>query len=141
MELGGGLSGSSRPHSARNRILWITLFSLLAAIGLTFAARITINTNNQVEFGQGIYQIKACDQYVALEFVSTSAYANGFSRVGAIVFKGLDVQKCKGTAMRLRLYKSGSNTPLNLYTNSKIRHRALHRTCPHHGRPRWSLCL
>lgn len=97
---------------------WVIIIAALFMVSSTFAINITINGNNRVEFGQGIYQIKACDQYVALEFVSTSAYPNGYSRVGAIIFKGLDVQKCKGTAMRLRLYKSGSNTPLNLYTNS-----------------------
>lgn len=97
---------------------WVVIIAALFMISSTFAINITINGNNRVEFGQGIYQIKACDQYVALEFVSTSAYSNGYSRVGAIIFKGLDVQKCKGTAMRLRLYKSGSNTPLNLYTDS-----------------------
>ena len=97
---------------------WVIVIASLFLISSTFAINITINGNNRVEFGQGVYQIKACDQYVALEFVSTNAYANGYSRVGAIIFKGLDVQKCKGTAMRLRLYKSGSSTPLNLYTNS-----------------------
>ena len=96
---------------------WVVIIAALFMISSTFAINITINGNNRVEFGQGIYQIKACDQYVALEFVSTTSI-NGWSRVGAIIFKGLDVQKCKGTAMRLRLYKSGSNVPLNLYTNS-----------------------
>lgn len=96
---------------------WVIVIASLFMISSTFAINITINGNNRVEFGQGIYQIKACDQYVSLEFVSTSAIG-GWSRVGAIIFKGLDVQKCKGTAMRLRLYKSGATLPLNLYTNS-----------------------
>ena len=97
---------------------WVVIIASLFMVSTTFAINININGNNRVEFGQGVYQIKACDQYVALEFISTNAYANGYSRVGGIIFKGLDVQKCKGTAMRLRLYQSGSNTPLNLYTNS-----------------------
>ena len=97
---------------------WVFIIAALFTVSTTFAVNISINGNNRVEYGQGIYQIKACDQYVALEFISTSAYPNGYSRVGGIIFKGLDVQKCKGTAMRLRLYQSGSNTPLNLYTNS-----------------------
>ena len=97
---------------------WVLIIASLSLVSTTFAINITINSNNRVEYGQGIYQIKACDQFVSLEFGSTSAYPNGFSRVGNIVFKGLDVQKCKGTAMRLRIYQSGSNTPLNLYTNA-----------------------
>lgn len=96
---------------------WVIGLASLLLISATFASNIIINGSSRVEFGQGIYQIKACDQYVALEFKSTNAYPNGYSRVGNIIFKGLDVQKCKGTAMRLRLYRSGSSTPLNLYTN------------------------
>ena len=97
---------------------WILILATLFLVSTTFAVNITLNENNRVEFGQGIYQIKACDQFVSLEFWSTNAYPNGYSRVGNIIFKGLDVQKCKGTAMRLRIYQSGNNTPLNLYTNA-----------------------
>lgn len=86
-------------------------------LSTTFAVNININSNNRVEFGQGIYQIRACDQFVSLAFSSTSAYPNGFSRVGNITLKGLDVSKCKGTAMRLRLYRTGVASPLDLYTN------------------------
>ena len=117
MELGGGLGGSSRPELARNRILWITLISLLAAVGLTFAASITINTNNRVEFGQGIYQIKSCDQFVSIA-LNPSATINGYSRVQNVTVKGLDVGRCAGTTVRLKLFTSGSQTPLNLYTTS-----------------------
>ena len=96
---------------------WVVIFAALLLVSTTFAVNININGNNRVEYGQGIYQIKACDQYVAIELVSTSTI-NGFSRVGNIIFKGLDVSKCKGTAMRLRLYKSGESTPMDLFTNS-----------------------
>ena len=96
----------------------VIIVAALFLISSTFAINITINGNNRVEFGQGIYRIQACDQYVALEFKSTSVYANGYSRVGNIVFKGLDVSKCKGTAMRLKLYQTGNQTALNLYTNA-----------------------
>lgn len=96
---------------------WIVGITLLLMLSTTFAVNININSNNRVEFGQGIYQIRACDQFVSLAFNSTSAYPNGFSRVGNIVLKGLDVSKCKGTAMRLRLYRTGVASPLDLYTN------------------------
>lgn len=108
----------TRSGTGRISARWILILVSLFLISTTFAINITINGNNRVEFGQGIYQIKACDQYVSIELGSTSAYPNGYSRVGNIVFKGLDVGKCKGTAMRLRLFESGSNTPMNLYTNA-----------------------
>lgn len=96
----------------------VIIIASLFLISTTFAINITINGNNRMEYGQGIYRIQACDQYVALEFKSTSVYPNGYSRVGNIVFKGLDVGKCKGTAMRLKLYQTGNQTALDLYTNA-----------------------
>jgi hypothetical protein len=106
----------SRRYGGANR-RWIFLAIFALALSSTFAANININDSNRLEFGQGIYQIKACDQFISLEFKSTRSI-NGFSRVGNIVFKGLDIEKCKGTAMRLRLYRTGVSSQLNLYTNS-----------------------
>lgn len=94
-----------------------SITALLLMISTTFAVNINLNENNSIEFGQGIYQIRACDQFISLEFKSTASI-NGFSRVGNIIFKGLDIDKCKGTAMRLRLFKTGDPQHLNLYTNA-----------------------
>ena len=94
-----------------------SITALLLMISTTFAVNINLNENNSIEFGQGIYQIRACDQFISLEFKSTAS-VNGFSRVGNIVFKGLDIDKCKGTAMRLRIYKTGESTSLPLYENA-----------------------
>jgi hypothetical protein len=110
------------PQEERRRLggfskRWIFLVSVLFLISSTFAININLNDNNRIEFGQGIYQIKACDQFISLEFKSTRS-VNGFSRVGNIIFKGLDIDKCKGTAMRLRLFKTGVSQHLNLYTNA-----------------------
>jgi hypothetical protein len=93
-----------------------SLAALLLVISTTFAVNVNLNDNNSIEFGQGIYQIKACDQFISLEFKSTASI-NGYSRVGNIIFKGLDIDKCKGTAMRLRVYKTGVSAAQNLYTN------------------------
>ena len=95
---------------------WVIIIASLFLISSTFAINININENNRIEYGQGIYQIKACDQYVSLKLDSTNAI-NGYSRVGDIVFYGLDVEKCRGTAMRLRLFRSGVTAPSDLYTN------------------------
>lgn len=111
-----GMPQEERRSSGVNR-RWILLSIFALVISSTFAANININETNSIEFGQGIYQIKACDQFISLEFKSTRS-VNGFSRVGNIIFKGLDIEKCKGTAMRLRLFRTGVSTQLNLYTNS-----------------------
>ena len=111
-----GMPQEERRFGGVNR-RWVFLSLFALAISSTFAANININETNRIEFGQGIYQIKACDQFISLEFKSTRS-VNGFSRVGNIVFKGLDIDKCKGTAMRLRLYRTGVTQHLNLYTNA-----------------------
>lgn len=105
---------SRRSGGFNRRWVFLALFAL--ALSSTFAANLNVNQNNSIEFGQGIYQIKACDQFISLEFKSTQS-VNGFSRVGNIIFKGLDIDKCRGTAMRLRIYRTGVSAPLNLYTN------------------------
>ena len=111
-----GMPQEERRFGGVNR-RWVFLSLFALAISSTFAANININDTNRIEFGQGIYQIKACDQFISLEFKSTRS-VNGFSRVGNIIFKGLDIDKCKGTAMRLRLFKTGVAQHLNLYTNA-----------------------
>lgn len=111
-----GMPQEERRFGGANR-RWIFLSIFALAISTTFAANLNINDTNRIEFGQGIYQIKACDQFISLEFKSTRS-VNGFSRVGNIIFKGLDIDKCKGTAMRLRLFKTGVAEHLNLYTNA-----------------------
>jgi hypothetical protein len=109
MELGGGLGGFAPSESPRKRILWGTVAALLLAGGFTFAANLTINTNNKVEFGQGIYQIKSCDQFVNIG-LKASATINGYSRVANITVKGLDVGRCAGTTVRLKLFNTDSAT-------------------------------
>lgn len=111
-----GMPQEERRFGGVNR-RWVFLSLFALALSSTFAANLNINETNRIEFGQGIYQIKACDQFISLEFKSTRS-VNGFSRVGNIIFKGLDIDKCKGTAMRLRLFKTGVSQHLNLYTNA-----------------------
>jgi hypothetical protein len=106
---------AKQPRRYLSRGFRLTLAALLLSlVGSTFAANIVINGNNELEFGQGIYQIKACDQFIGIELKATSTI-DGSSRVGNIIFKGLDISKCKGTALRLRLYETKNGTPLELY--------------------------
>jgi len=40
-------------------------------VGTTLATTLTININNRVTFGQGIYQIRACDGWIKISFEKT----------------------------------------------------------------------
>ena len=79
---------------------------ILAFTGLTFAASLSLNTGN-VEFGQGIYQIKSCDQWVGINLVPTAASYSGQSRVANIQISGLDALRCRGSNFKIQLYPSG----------------------------------
>lgn len=103
-----------RVQRSRHSLKWPIRLLALALIATTLAANISLNLGQKFEFGQGIYQIKACDQFIGIELKATSTI-NGASRVGNILFKGLDIAKCKGTALRLKLYAEKNGTPLELY--------------------------
>ena len=55
-------NGSSRSPKKRARIATIIGGAfLLAAVGSTFAANITINSTDSLEYGQGLTQAVACE--------------------------------------------------------------------------------
>jgi hypothetical protein len=112
--------GGSESAPKRSRIFRIALFaSLISLIGTTFALNIQLNGNNSFEYGQGLYRITSCDQFVGIDLgsSSTTPYADGLSRVSNIRIQGLDVGRCANTSIRIRLYDNASSTPLNLFTN------------------------
>jgi hypothetical protein len=90
------------------------------ALGSTFAANINLNTDNNVEFGQGVVTAAACDTTVTI--LPTATYdtntASSF-KVSAVTVKGLglstaaDGPGCKGKVLRIKAYALNSNTALN----------------------------
>jgi hypothetical protein len=91
--------------------------AVIAMVGATFAININLNGNSNFEYGQGIYRIQSCDQFVSVSLGSTTAYADGLSRVGNISLQGVDVGRCANTSIRLKLYDSVTATSLDLFTN------------------------
>ena len=102
---------------------------LLSLVGSTFAVNIVINGNNRVEFGQGIYQITSCDQFIGIHLEPSNAFDDGLSRVSYIRLSGLDVARCAGSSLRIRLYDETSTAPLNLFTNPAYRSRGIDYPC------------
>ena len=112
--------GSSAPRSKRSRNFKVGLVAaFISLIGTTFALNITLNGNQSLEYGQGLYEIRSCDQFVGIDLgsSSTTPYADGLSRVSNIRIQGLDVGRCANTSIRIRLYDNASSTPLELFTN------------------------
>jgi len=96
---------------------WTLLAVIISLVGTTFAVNVTINGNNRVEFGQGVYRITSCDQFINVALKSSSAFADGLSRVGSIELSGLDVARCANTSIRLRLYDASNPAPMELFNN------------------------
>ncbi len=117
MTLGLPASGErERRFSSRGFRFTLGLL-LISLIGTTFAINVTINGNNRVEFGQGVYRITSCDQFVNVLLKSSNAFSDGLSRVGSVEISGLDVARCANTSIRLRLYDASNPAPMDLFNN------------------------
>jgi hypothetical protein len=115
------LIDETKNSSSRIKIL-LGVILVVATIGTTLASVLTINTNNRVTFGQGMYQIKACDGWIDISFDKTSTddgvVVNGskVQAVSAVNIDGFNSRACKNTSFKIKLYKSTApTTPLDLY--------------------------
>lgn len=106
----------SMPRSKRAKINIAIFLIVSAALSTTFAANISLNGGQRKEFGQGIYQIKACDQWVGIGLTAGSGAENPY--VKNLKMYGFDPRLCVGRLFRIKLFPSGSTTPLNLYIDS-----------------------
>ena len=106
---GDDLVPNSSRKKFRNSKLFLG-FSMIAlsVTGLTLAASLTINSG-KVEFGQGIYKIQSCDQWVGINLVPTEASYSGLSRVANIQISGLDATRCRGSNFKIQLYPNGAS--------------------------------
>jgi hypothetical protein len=107
----GYVEGSSR--KSRFKINLAIFLVVLAGLSTTFAANISLNGGQRKEFGQGIFQIKACDQWVGIGLQSAAQPNNAY--VGTIKLYGFDPRLCVGRIFKIQLFKTGSTTPLPLY--------------------------
>ena len=89
----------------------------MSVVGFTVAANITIGNGNRLEFGQGLYQITSCDQWVGIKLNPSAASYSGQSRVANVNISGLDALNCRGTNFKIQLLDS-SSTILPLFTDA-----------------------
>ena len=97
-------------------------FGLLAmsVVGFTFAANISVGSGNRLEFGQGLYEITACDQWIGIKLNPTAASYGGQSRVANVNISGLDVLdsgKCQGVDFRIQL-RNVSDVVMPLFSDN-----------------------
>lgn len=89
----------------------------LSAISATFAANITINDSNRVEFGQAVYVVEACNGWVQIS-LGYGETVNGYSYITSFVINGLDTRSCGSTNITFKAY--GGETQLELYDTYAI---------------------
>ena len=100
-------------RSKRSRLNLAIFILILGVVGSTVAANITMNGGSRKEFGQGIFQIKACDQWVGVGLTSGSGLQNTY--VANVRIIGLDPRGCKGTIFRIKFFPTGSTTAMPMY--------------------------
>ena len=103
------------------------------SIGSVLASGITIGTpDRNTEFGQGVYLIKACDDWVKLNLVTgaTGAYGApaGYSALTGITIDGLDTVKCKSTKFTIGA-RNSSSVMLPLYRTDKFKFLCADKSC------------
>ena len=92
--------------SRKQRRLILALFIFIFYGASSLAANITINTNNRVEFGQGVYYLTACDNYIPIYIGKTE---NTFL-VDRIYLDGINTVKCRNRIFTLRLRDTNGNS-------------------------------
>ena len=87
---------------------------ILGLLGTTLAANISLSGGRK-EFGQGIFQIKACDQWVGIGLTAGSGSQNAY--VKNLKLYGFDPRLCIGRVFRIKLFDSSGGNSLNLYVD------------------------
>lgn len=106
-----------RPGTFKRRVIGILLIAV-GLVGTTVAANISLS-NGRIEMGQGVYRIKACDQWVGIGLFPTAAVYGGKSRVQTVELIGLDPRMCKNVIFRIKMYKNTDlNTSLALFVGT-----------------------
>jgi hypothetical protein len=93
------------------------IFALIASIifgGSTIATNFTISSG-KIEYGQGLFTVRACDTWISIGLYPTAAQYNGLSRVDAMELVGLDPIKCANKFLRFQFFDSSSATALPMY--------------------------
>ena len=99
----------------RSPKLFFVLAAALVFGATTLASNFSIS-GGRIEYGQGLFRVKACDSWISVGLYPTAATYNGLSRVQSVELIGLDPNACKGNLLRFQFYDSSTATALPMYT-------------------------
>jgi len=113
-------TGPSRPSGGKKPIRVFLGFGLLVAvigIGSTFASTISINANQDIEFGQGVERTVYCGGTKKITVTPISSFANA-SDLGTFGLTGITVsdipEECSDINFIIKVYDNVNATPLIL---------------------------
>jgi len=100
----------------------------VATFGTVLAQRISLGPNSGTEFGQGYFQVVACDTWVGIQLNPSSSTYSGTSingtaytsesRVKSIQISGLDTPRCAGKNIKFTLTNNETSTALPIFTDT-----------------------
>jgi len=98
-------------NQASKKSIYFGIVALFTSVLMTtFAANITINENNRIEFGQGVYVVEACSGWIRIT-LSSGETVDGISPITGFIIDGLDPIQCASTNIRFKAYEA-SEDPL-----------------------------
>jgi len=98
-------------NQASKKSIYFGIVALFSSILMTtLAANITINENNRIEFGQGVYVVEACSGWIRIT-LSSGETVDGISPITGFIIDGLDPIQCALTNIRFKAYEA-SEDPL-----------------------------
>lgn len=109
-----GVVEESNSRSTRFKVNIGIFLLLMGVLGSTFAANISLS-GGRTEFGQGIFQVKACDQWVGVNLVTGEGANNQY--VVNVEILGLNPRQCLGTIFRIKFFSTGSTTALPIFVS------------------------
>jgi len=96
------------------KIIFILAVSLIFGAS-TLASNFSIG-GGRIEYGQGLFKVKACDSWISIGLFPTAATYGGLSRVDSVELIGLDPNACKGNVLRFQFFDSSTASALAMYT-------------------------
>ena len=107
--------GGRSPQKRTRLVTMIAGAFLVAAVGSTFAANISINAGSAIEYGQGLTQATACDD--SIKITPTNHYVNASGSSGTFYIDTITVTDsrtansaglalCAGKSIKLSAYNS-----------------------------------
>jgi hypothetical protein len=106
--------------SSTKGLLAVAGFAVVAVLGSTLAANISLNSGSAIEFGQGVAVASACQTSGSITVTPVSSFANvsqgGSFNFSTVSFSGVS-SNCLNKTFTLNAYGDTNATPLTIATS------------------------